>query len=110
MSNDDTAIEKLVLTRLMRLNALILGFIGGSILGFIIFAITLYLVLKGGPNVGMHLVLLDNFFPGYSVTLIGSFIGLFYGFVTGFVIAYVVGFLYNSFAGWREVARSRRPK
>ncbi|CAG0965609.1 hypothetical protein ANRL3_01164 [Anaerolineae bacterium] len=109
MANDETAIEKMVLTRLMHLNALIIGLISGFVLGGAIFLVTIFLVLKGGPNVGMHLILLDNFFPGYAVTVTGSFLGFLYGFLTGFVLGYVVGNLYNWFAGIRS-STTTKPK
>ena len=33
-------------------------------------------MIKGGPNVGQHLGLLRAYYPGYSVTWLGSFVGL----------------------------------
>jgi hypothetical protein len=52
-------------------------------------------VAKGGPHVGQHLVLLRAYFPGYSVTIHGSFIGFVYGFVLGYAIGRVIGMVYN---------------
>jgi hypothetical protein len=63
--------------------------------GLVIFVATMWLVIKGGPNVGQHLNLLAQFFPGYRVTFFGSFIGLAYGAVFGFVVGFIVGRLYN---------------
>jgi hypothetical protein len=102
MDNDDKAIEKIVLTELMRLNALILGLISGLILGLGIFVATNFLLLKGGPDIGAHLGLLSQFFFGYDVTFIGSLIGLGYGFVTGFVVGFAFAALYNWLAEWRD--------
>ena len=34
-------------------------------------------------TVGQHLGLLRSYYPGYSVTWLGSFVGLFYGAITG---------------------------
>jgi hypothetical protein len=72
------------------------GIVAGMLAGMVIFLATLWLVIKGGPNVGQHLSLLSQFFPGYRVTFLGSFIGLAYGFVSGFLIGFIVGRLYNS--------------
>ncbi len=108
MGDNEAAVEKIVLTQLMRLNALILGLITGITLGGIVFAATLLLVIKGGPNVGIHLILLNNFFPGYTVTAAGSIIGLFYGFIAGFVTGSLVGFLYNWFAQLRNMSTTHR--
>lgn len=77
------------------LNAKLLGFVLGFLLGAGLFLMTVFLVLKGGPHVGEHLSLLSNFFPGYRVTFLGSIIGFFYGFVVGFVAGAVLGAVYN---------------
>lgn len=102
MVNDEQAIEKLVLTQLLRLNATIMGLILGLLLGSGIFLATNFLILKGGQNVGAHLALLGQYFIGYQVTFIGSLIGFAYGFVTGFVTGYSIAWLYNWLAGLRE--------
>jgi protoporphyrinogen oxidase len=58
-----------------------LGLVAGTLLLFA----TLVLVLKGGDAVGPNLRLLNQYFPGYSVTVTGSFLGLAYGLVSGFI-------------------------
>jgi len=68
-------------------------------LGGGLFLATIILVAKGGPNVGQHLQLLANYFPGYRVTVLGSFVGFVYGFVTGYAIGRFVGFIYNRGSG-----------
>ena len=102
MKDDEKAIEKMVLTRLLRLNAAILGLISGLLVGCGIFLATIFLILKGGETIGPHLALLGQYFIGYRVTVGGSFIAFGYGFITGFVIGYVVAWLYNWFADLRE--------
>ncbi|MBI4790123.1 MAG: hypothetical protein HY782_24070 [Chloroflexi bacterium] len=106
MVEDDKAIEKIVLTELLRLNAVILGLITGLVAGTIIFVATNWLVLKGGEVVGPHLSLLNQFFIGYEVTLVGSLIGFAYGFVGGFIIGYVIARLYNWIANFRDARAS----
>ena len=88
-------LEKIVLTRLVRLNAIVSGIVTGFIAGLILFIATLWLVIKGGEVVGPHLALLGQFFIGYRVTFWGSFVGLFYGFISGFISGFSVAFLYN---------------
>lgn len=78
--------------------ALVCGLIGG--LG--LFVMTVWLVLKGGPQPGQHLQLLSNFFIGYSVTWTGAFVGLVYGAVTGGLIGWAVGRVYNSVVNARQ--------
>jgi len=87
---------------LARLNAQAWGVSTGLLLGLGLFVATNFLVLKGGPNVGQHLQLIRVFFPGYSVTFLGSIIGFVYAFVVGYALGRVIGSTYN----W--VARSDR--
>jgi len=79
----------------LRLNARAWGISFGLLAGLGLFGATLYLVIKGGENVGQHLQLLAVFFPGYRVTVGGAFIGLVYGFVVGYGLGRLVGTLYN---------------
>jgi hypothetical protein len=102
MVNDEKELQKVVLTRLMRLNATIYGVIAGLVAGSAVFVATNWLLLKGGPIgpdgvpvVGPHLWLLSQFFIGYKVTFVGSLIGFAYGFVIGFGIGYFVARMYN---------------
>ena len=84
-----------LLREVVRLNSVMMGIVAGMLFGLVIFVATIWLVIKGGPNVGQHLQLLSQFFPGYRVTVLGSFVGLAYGVVTGFAVGFVVGRLYN---------------
>jgi hypothetical protein len=79
----------------LRLNARAWGISFGLLAGLGLFGATLYLVIKGGENVGQHLQLLAVFFPGYRVTGVGAFIGLVYGFVVGYGVGRLIGTLYN---------------
>ena len=91
-------LEDLVLTRVVRLNAMIQGTTMGLLVGFGIFVATNWLILRGGQPVGPHLALLGQFFIGYEVTFGGSFIGFAYGFVSGFLGGYTIAKIYNWFA------------
>jgi hypothetical protein len=104
MTNDRSAFENLVLTRVMRLNAIVQGVVTGLVAGLAIFIATNWLVIKGGTVVGPHLALLGQFFIGYRVTFIGSLIGFAYGFVLGFGVGYAVARMYN----WLAEVRERR--
>lgn len=101
-SEGKKALENIVLTRVLYLNATIQGVVAGLVVGFGIFLATNWLVLKGGNQVGPHLGLLGQFFIGYQVTFVGSLIGFAYGFVSGFVAGYSVAMIYNWFARRRE--------
>ena len=104
MPAQENSVEKIVLTRLMRLNARIYGVVTGLVAGLTLFIATNWLVLQGGPVVGPHLGLLNQFFIGYRVTFAGSFIGLAYGLVTGFIVGYSVARIYN----WLVELRDKR--
>ena len=65
----------LVARTVARLRAAIVAVVTAMVAGFGLFAATLWLVIKGGPNVGQHLSLLRAYYPGYSVTWTGSLIG-----------------------------------
>lgn len=98
-------IEDVVLTRMLRLNAVVQGIVTGVIAGLAVFIATVWLVLKGGTVVGPHLGLLSHFFIGYRVTWVGSFIGLAYGFASGFAVGYSVARMYNWFVDLRQRRR-----
>ena len=62
----------LVARTIARLRAGIVAVVTGMVTGSGLFAATLWLVIKGGPNVGQNLGLLRAYYPGYSVTWTGS--------------------------------------
>jgi hypothetical protein len=111
--DDDRALEKVVLTRLLRLNATVYGIVAGLVAGFGLFIATNWLVLKGGPIgpegepvIGPTLSLLSQFFIGYQVTFVGSLIGFAYAFVCGFLVGFFIAKMYNWIVDLREI-RSR---
>ena len=110
MADGDTGLEKLVLTRLLRLNATLQGVVTGTVVGLGVFIATNWLLLKGGEVVGPHLSLLGQFFIGYQVSFLGSFVGFAYGFVLGFVVGYFVARIYNWIVAAREEKRFDHPR
>jgi hypothetical protein len=86
-----------VTSTFVRLNARAWGIAFGLLAGFGLLFATWILVLRGGPNIGAHLGLLSNFFPGYAVTWGGGLIGFVYGFVSGYIFGRTVGYVYNRF-------------
>jgi hypothetical protein len=102
LSDEEKAFEEVVLTRFMRMNAVINGIVFGLAIGFLIFFATIWLVIKGGPVVGPTLSLLGQFFIGYQVTFLGSLIGFIYGFLIGFIVGFSLATLYNWILDLRE--------
>ena len=85
----------------MRLNGRAWGIAMGLLFGGGLFVATNFLVLRGGQDVGAHLSLVSQFFPGYSVTFAGSFVGFAYASVTGFVAGWLASWIYNRVAIFR---------
>lgn len=80
---------------LLKMNEQGWGIAIGLLLGFSLLAATIILIIKGGDVVGPHLGLLSVYFPGYSVTPIGSLVGFVYAFVLGYGIGRTVSVIYN---------------
>ena len=78
-----------------RLRAGIMAVTIGMVSGVSLFVATVWLVVRGGPNVGEHLGLLRNYFPGYSVTWLGAFVGFFWAAVLGAAVGGGIAWLYN---------------
>lgn len=88
--------------RILRLDGTVLGLAFGLLFGFLVFAATMWLVLKGGTSVGPHLSLLGQFFYGYSVSFVGSLVGLAYGLAVGSVTGWTLAWSYNRIASMRQ--------
>ena len=86
------------------LNTKAFGLALGLICGLGIFLATNWLVLKGGHRVGPHLSLLSQYFLGYRVTFLGSFVGFAYGFAMGTISGAFISWIYNKIAGLRNKA------
>lgn len=71
-----------------------LGIAVGAVLGTSIFAITLLHIVRS-PDEVYPLVLLQQFFIGYSVSFSGALIGLVWGLWVGFVLGWCFAFLRN---------------
>ena len=89
-----------------RLRAGIMSVAFGMVGGAALFMATIWLVLRGPAEgqtvVGSNLRLLRFYFPGYDVTVLGSFIGLFYGALTGAAMGWVIAIVYNTIADRRQ--------
>lgn len=99
VSDAERELMKAAIVRLRaRVMAVTFGLAGGA--GLLV--ATLWLVIRGGPNVGRHLNLLANYFPGYEVSWTGSLIGFGYGALTGAVIGWSIAWIYNRLVDGRS--------
>lgn len=94
--------EEDLLGGILWLNAKALGFVLGLLCGLAVFIATNWLVIKGGEQVGPHLQLLSQYFIGYRVSFLGSFIGFGYAFAVGTIGGALLGWIYNKIAAFRE--------
>ncbi len=85
-----------------RIHAGVLAVVCGLIGGVGLFAMTAWLLIRGGPRVGEHLSLLGQYFYGYTVTWGGSVVGLGYGAVIGGIVGWLTGAVYNGVVGLRD--------
>lgn len=90
--------RELIRRQVARLRSGILAVVFGLVCGTGLWLATVWLLIRGGPEVGEHLGLLRHYYPGYSVTWTGSVIGFVYGALTGAVIGWSVGSIYNLIA------------
>lgn len=79
----------------MRLDGRALGLAGGILWAFCLTFMTVWVMIFGG---GGHLVMLERFYWGYDVTLVGALIGAVYAFIDGFLCGWILALLYNRFA------------
>jgi hypothetical protein len=93
--------EQKLFSGVLYLNSKVIGLVLGLLCGLFIFIVTNWLVIKGGDTVGPHLELLNQFFIGYRVTFLGSFIGFGYGFALGTLSGAMIGWIYNKIVLFR---------
>ena len=85
-----------------------MGVAFGVVCGGLLFIMTAALLLKGGYPIGPNLSLLGQYFPGYSVTVLGAFIGLLWGFGVGFILGWGFAVARNAIVwAWLTLVRSR---
>lgn len=106
MSSKPETEEQILGRAIARLRAGMLAIVFGLVSGTGLMLATLWLVIRGGPKVGPHLVLLNNYFPGYRVTWLGSIVGFLYAAAIGAIVGWLIGRLYNAVVALRTADRS----
>ena len=99
---------QLLVQAFAKLDQIALGVAVGILSGLAVFAVTIFLIIKGGNHIGPNLALLGQYFIGYTVSVQGAFVGLFYSFVSGFILGFLTAVLRNSFmALYVRIVRAR---
>jgi hypothetical protein len=98
--------ERLIESAIARMRAGIMALVFAMVGGTGLFLATAWLLVRGGTNVGQTLGLLGHYFPGYTVTWVGSLVGLVYGAAVGAIVGGSVAWIYNRIAA-RGEGRSR---
>ncbi len=78
-----------------RMDKLAFAIAVGTASGLLIVLATLWLVVKGGAVVGPNLRLLEQYFPGYTVTTQGACLAFGYAFAWGFLFGWLFAYLRN---------------
>ena len=86
----------------MKLNPRALAITAGIFWGVVVMLATWWVMLfdTGGQTIR----LLQNFYIGYSVSIVGSLLGLVWGFVDGLICGYIFASLYNLFVREKAAA------
>ena len=98
MTTTGTLEEREISRVVLRINGVLTGVVFGLMAGAGLFLATIWLVIKGGPEIGAHLGLLGQFFLGYTVSWGGAFIGFVWAFAVVFVAGWLIGSIYNRLA------------
>ena len=95
-------IDKNPITKhVLRLQLHISGITFGLFFASILFLATVWLLIRGGENVGQNLSLLHYYCPGYAITWLGSLIGMLYGLLYGYLFGFSIAYIYNKIASFR---------
>lgn len=92
---DDVILYEDIVQTFSRMDKLGFAIAFGTVSGLLTFMATLFLVIKGGDNVGQNLQLLSSYFIGYTVTFKGAFIGFAYTFTWGFLFGWLFANIRN---------------
>ncbi|MEZ4593134.1 MAG: NAD(P)/FAD-dependent oxidoreductase [Chloroflexota bacterium] len=79
-----------------KLDPISLGMSLGIVAGMALLLATLLMTFTGGDVTGKTLTLLAQFYPGYTVTAVGSLLGFGYGLLTGFALGWGYALLRNA--------------
>ncbi len=94
-----TALDTVLMKVFARIDKAALAVATGTVSGLTLFIATIWLVLAGGPNPGATLILLNQYFIGFEISVAGAFVGLAYSFFWGFILGWLFAYLHNLMLG-----------
>src|SRR5262249_8263159 len=87
--------DKLVEQPTLRISGHALGISLGSLMALQLIATTNWLVVRGTASQSLHAALLHNYFPGYSVSFVGSMVGAAEIFIFTYALSQLLATVYN---------------
>lgn len=87
--------EKLIEQPVLRISGHALGISLGSLMALQLIVTTNWLVVRGTAGQSPHAALLQNYFPGYSVSFVGSMIGAAEIFIFTYALSQLLSAVYN---------------
>lgn len=93
--------REMVRAAVVRLRARVMALVFGMVGGTGVLVATAWLLIRGGHDVGAHLGLLANYFPGYTVSWGGALLGFGYGALVGALSGWALARIYNRVSDWR---------
>ncbi len=93
-------IEKAIIRVFSRLDKFAFAVAVGTASFLFLFLATIFLVFKGDRNIVHSMLLLNNYFIGYDITIKGAFIGGGYCFLWGFISGWLFAYIRNLSLGF----------
>ncbi|NIP39816.1 MAG: NAD(P)/FAD-dependent oxidoreductase [Candidatus Dadabacteria bacterium] len=92
---EENLVEKAIIRVFSRLDKFAFATAVGVASFLFIFLATLYLTFKGSPEIVNSMLLLNNYFIGYDISIKGAFIGGGYSFMWGFIFGWLFAYIRN---------------
>lgn len=93
-------IEKAIIRVFSRLDKFAFAVAVGTASFLFLFLTTIFLVFKGDQNIVQSMLLLNNYFIGYDISIKGAFIGGGYCFLWGFISGWLFAYIRNLSLGF----------
>ena len=96
----ESIVEKTIIRVFSRLDKFAFASAVGTASFLFMFLTTMFLVFKGSPEIINSMLLLNNYFIGYDISIKGAFIGGGYSFLWGFIFGWFFAYIRNLSLGF----------